>query len=112
LLWAADRLDLLERAGGVLERLAGGTTVLCAHYAWWVEGDGERGEAVGFGDPIADCLGASRTRMAVTLDPQWLERIHARCMRPDLTLHVADEQAAGRCQQQVAALLWPGEEAK
>jgi thymidylate kinase len=87
LLWTADRLDLLSREGGIVAQLQCGMTVVCAQYGW---GDG--------------CG-------AMTLDPGWLERINARCLRPDLSLCVEGRESLEIYQQQIAALFWPEEEA-
>jgi len=67
LLWTADRLDLLSREGRIVAQLEAGMTVVCAQYGW--------GEGCG----------------AMTLDPEWLERINARCLRPDLSLCVLEQ---------------------
>ena len=88
LLWTADRLDLLSREGGILAQLEAGTTVLCMRYAWW-----------------ETCHKAENL-----VDPIWLERINARCTRPDLALCADGERSLGLCQQEISALLWPGEE--
>ncbi len=102
LLWTADRLDLLSREGGILAQLEAGTTVICMYYAWWEIGYRERSDTVtqsGF-SPEADN----------PIDPVWLERINARCLRPDLSLCVEDRESFEIYRQQIAALLWPGEE--
>jgi len=109
LLWTADRLDLLSREGGIVAQLQAGMTVLCTHYAWWENGHCAH-------SPRSGCYAkrgaAAEASTAMTLDPAWVERIHARCVRPDLSLCVDGEESLDHCRQEISAMLWPGEEPK
>jgi thymidylate kinase len=101
LLWTADRLDLLSREGGIVAQLQCGTTVVCAQYGW---------SDLSLGVLCAQD-GALKARPTIEIDPEWLERINARCPRPDLSLCVEGRESFEIYQQQVSALFWPGEEA-
>jgi hypothetical protein len=117
LLWTADRLDLLSREGGIVAQLQCGMTVVCAQYGWGDEMPHEDALAPESALPRADSPHYLRTQPApstpgaMTLNPEWLERINARCLRPDLSLCVEGGRSFEIYQQQVSALFWPGEEA-
>lgn len=65
LFFATDRMDHLNRTGGILERLASGEHVICLRYDL-----------------------SSFAYQALDADLEWLRAINAKCHRPDLTLFI------------------------
>jgi dTMP kinase len=65
LFYSTDRMDNLNKKGGILERLASGEHVICLRYYL-----------------------SSYAEQTLCADLEWLRAINAECRRPDLTLFI------------------------